>query len=283
MDAMNHHMHPRRAANGRAVFRGAVLAGVLVSTLVTALPSVTFADGDGNKGKHSLVQQPYGLKNKSPFAKTFTLQASMESLVADMAGLKSQVDQLTVANAKLTEANAALQVALNAAKADISTMSVKVVALDKKAVDIVPDLAKYLKIDTTNVVGGVTKPDILFTGVNVHVRSGSGATSDNGTLTGLGNLIIGYNENTYPTPTLTRTGSHNVVGGSMHSYSSYGGMVFGAENTISGPYATVLSGNKNIAIGTNSTVLGKSSQKAVNMNSIMPTTLSTVPTGGGGG
>ena len=279
MGVMNHHMHSRRAANGITMFRGAVMAGLLASTFLTALPSVTFADErDGDqrdaKGRHSLVQQPYGLRNKSPFATTFAtmpiLQASMDALLADMAGLKTQVDQLTVANTRLTEANAALQVALNAAKADISTVSVKVVALDKKAVDIVPDLAKYLKVDITNVVGGVTKPDILFTGANVHVRSGSGATSDNGALTGLGNLIIGYNENTTPTPTLVRTGSHNLVGGSMHSFSSYGGMAFGYQNTISGPYANVVGGSLNLAQGPNSTVYGSASQRTVNLNSYAP-------------
>ena len=284
MDTMSNQIHSRRTANGIPMFRGAVMAGLLASTLVTALPSITFADGDGNKGKHSLVQQPYGLKTKSPFATTFatmeTFQGSMESLVADMSGLKSQVDQLTVANAKLTEANAALQVALNAAKADISTMNVKVAALDTKAADIIPGLGKYLKVDTSTVVGGVTKPDILFTGANVHVRSGSGATNDHGALTGLGNLIIGYNENT-PTPTLVRTGSHNLLGGSMQSFSSYGGMVFGYQNQIKGPYANVVGGSVNLAQGTYSTVHGSTSQMTVNMNSYAPVLTTTRPTGGG--
>jgi hypothetical protein len=304
MDAMNDHMHSRRAANGITAFRGAVMAGFLVSTLMTALPSITFADGrDGDrkddKGKHSLVQHPYDAHAvKNPFAilqaqiDTLTkqqaligpLQAQVDTLTKQLAligPLQAQVNTLTVANTQLTEANAALQVALNAAKADISTMKVSVVALDKKAVDIIPDLATYLKVDKTTMVNNVVKPDILFTGANVHVRSGSGATDDKGALTGLGNLIIGYNENT-TTPTLTRTGSHNVVGGSMNSYGSHGGMVFGYENTVSGPYATVLSGNRNVAQGINSTVLGKTSQKAVNMNSISPTSLSTTPAPGGG-
>ena len=34
----------------------------------------------------------------------------------------------------------------------------------------------------------------MFHGVNVHIVSGSGATDDNGTLRGLGNLIVDYDE-----------------------------------------------------------------------------------------
>jgi hypothetical protein len=276
MDALKDHIHSRRAVNGTTMFHGTVMAGFLVSTLLTSLPSVTFAEGlggdrRGDKARHSLVQHPYGLKAKSPFATTFatvaTLQVSMDALVEDMAGLKAQVDQLTVANTKLTEANAALQVALNAAKADISTVSVKVAALDTKAADIIPGLGKYLKVDTANVLNGVKAPHILVTGANVHVRSGSGFTNDNGTLTGLGNLIVGYNE----TPAfLSRTGSHNLVGGSLNSFSSFGGMVFGLQNTISGQYANVLGGNVNTAVGPNSTVYGGMGQTTVNLNSYAP-------------
>ena len=120
MDATNNHIHSRRAANGITMFRGAVMVGLLISTFLTAFPSIAFADGDGNKGKHSLVQQPYGLKTKSPFAATFvtiaTVQASIDALEATTVGLQAQVDNLTVANTKLTETNMKLTAALEAAK-----------------------------------------------------------------------------------------------------------------------------------------------------------------------
>src|SRR5687767_725294 len=52
--------------------------------------------------------------------------------------------------------------------------------------------------------------DVFFEGCNVHIRSGSGAT--NAAVNGLGNLIIGYNEDTIsPFPPAQRTGSHNLV------------------------------------------------------------------------
>lgn len=264
MDAMNHHMHSRRAANGSTVFRGAVMVGILASTLVTALPSVTFADerdrdGRDDRGRHSLVQQPYGQhphNAKNPFV---AMQAQIDAL-------KAQVDLLTSNMGKLPTPET-----INAMKEDISKMQGTVTALDKKAVDIIPGLADYLKVDKTTVLQGVNGPHILFTGVNVHVRNGSQATNNNELpYQGLGNLIIGYNENTTPTPTLTRTGSHNLVGGSMHSFSSYGGMVFGYQNTISGPYANVVGGSVNLAQGSNSTVYGSASQRAVNLNSYAP-------------
>jgi len=90
---------------------------------------------------------------------------------------------------------------------------------------------------------------VVFESVNLHVRSGSGATNgfpSNAASTspgqtstnGLGNLIIGYDESTIP-PTTTKTGSHNLIIGGRHSYSSFRGVFAGWENTTAGPYATV--------------------------------------------
>jgi hypothetical protein len=85
MDAMNNHMHSRRAANGIPMFRGAVMAGIFASTLLAALPSVTFADGrdrDGrdDRGRHSLIQQPYSQhphNARNPFV---AMQAQIDAL-----------------------------------------------------------------------------------------------------------------------------------------------------------------------------------------------------------
>jgi hypothetical protein len=96
---------------------------------------------------------------------------------------------------------------------------------------------------------GLNGPHLLFTGANVHIRSGWGYTEDNDT--GLGNLIIGYNENTGGN---RRTGSHNLVIGPEHSYSAYGGFVAGLGNTVSGPYASVSGGTANTAAGPASSV-----------------------------
>jgi hypothetical protein len=94
--------------------------------------------------------------------------------------------------------------------------------------------------------------DVIFTDVNVHIRSGSGSTS--GAVNGRGNLIIGYNEDAGSNA--TRTGSHNLVVGPEHSYSSYAGVVAGYANEISGWYATVSGGVNNTASGNYASISG---------------------------
>ena len=94
--------------------------------------------------------------------------------------------------------------------------------------------------------------DLFFTGCNVHIQNGSGYTDS--PPNGLGNLIIGYNESTVVGA--MRTGSHNLVIGTEHSYSSFGGIVGGLYNTISAPYASVTGGAFNTASMSRSTVAG---------------------------
>jgi hypothetical protein len=98
---------------------------------------------------------------------------------------------------------------------------------------------------------GLAGPHVIFTGCNVHIRSGSGATSDS--VNGTGNLVVGYNE---APGTPDRGGSHNFIVGQKHNYSSYGGFVAGEENTISGQAATVSGGKVNTASGRWSSVSG---------------------------
>lgn len=164
----------------------------------------------------------------------------------------------------MTGANTSLHTALKTAQDDITALQVK---LEAKPAGI-PNLEKYVTIET-NPINGVPGPHILITGANVHVRSGSGATDDRlsvgGSLTGRGNLIIGYNEPNATGP--VRTGSHNLVGGSFNAFSSTGGLVFGLRNTLSGPYAAILSGEANTASGTNASVLGGNLNAAIGLRS----------------
>ena len=108
------------------------------------------------------------------------------------------------------------------------------------------------QIDALNaLLSGVTRDEndnITFSGVNVHIVNGTGATD--GTVNGLGNLIVGYNELRGDIGD-DRTGSHNVVVGTINSYSSAGGLVVGFSNTISGPYSSVSGGGANTASGPN--------------------------------
>jgi hypothetical protein len=87
--------------------------------------------------------------------------------------------------------------------------------------------------------------DLAFTGVNVHIRDGSGSTFSD---SGLGNLTVGYNR-ARGAGRDVRTGTHNLVLGDFQNYSGFGGLVAGSVNAISGGYSTVGGGNNNVASG----------------------------------
>merc|ERR1711957_773355 len=132
--------------------------------------------------------------------------------------------------------------------------------------------------------------NIYFTGCNVHIRSGKGSTD--ATTNGKGNLIIGYNE---PRDSLmevpksaegpkkvdvmevpesaegleaeldvsdSRGGSHNLIIGDEHEYTTYGGIVTGRRNGISSKYSAVVGGLDNAASGEYSTVTGGTDNEA---------------------
>ncbi len=93
---------------------------------------------------------------------------------------------------------------------------------------------------------------IQFSEVNVQIVDGSETTGDD--VNGLGNLIVGYNELRGVGD--DRTGSHNIVVGAFHNYSSYGGLVAGYGNNVSGGYSSVSGGSNNTSSGGNSSVSG---------------------------
>jgi hypothetical protein len=88
-----------------------------------------------------------------------------------------------------------------------------------------------------------TATDFIFDGCNVHIQNGAGST---GSLNSLGNLIIGYNKNQVS----QRSGSHNLIVGDLHEYTSYGGVVTGTENTLSAPNSTIMSSVDSSSTGT---------------------------------
>jgi len=99
---------------------------------------------------------------------------------------------------------------------------------------------------------GGTARTLRVSGVNLQVVNGSGQTD--GTLNGVGNLILGYSE---PEPNgFDRRGSHNLVIGPRHTFSSVAGIVAGYDSVVSAPYATVLGGSNNTASAYFATVCG---------------------------
>lgn len=100
--------------------------------------------------------------------------------------------------------------------------------------------------------------EVYFTGCNVNVRNGTGQTH---TKNALGNLIVGYDDD--QAPPLDRSGSHNLVVGARHTYSSTGGFVAGSDNTISGQFSTVSGGYHNEAFSPGSAVTGGEENRTV--------------------
>ena len=88
--------------------------------------------------------------------------------------------------------------------------------------------------------------DLVIEGTNLHIRSGSGATDAE--VNGRGNLIVGYDEED-PLSGSEKSGSHNIVVGPFHTYTSYGGFVAGSTNAILAPNASVSGGRLNTARG----------------------------------
>jgi TolA-binding protein len=112
----------------------------------------------------------------------------------------------------------------------VATLQGRVTTIDTTVADLEEKL-EYMTVETGELEG-LTGPHVIFEGVNVHVRSGSGLTDDNtdkeefpepgvgedNVFTGLGNLIVGYNEDAdedaeaeYPIPQI-REGSHKKWG-----------------------------------------------------------------------
>src|SRR5262245_17298364 len=126
----------------------------------------------------------------------------------------------------------------------------RVAALEDKLVAVTFDSANH---------------ELMLTGANLRIVNGLGNTE---TTNGVGNLIVGYNESRQGNPdcsgstgafcTDTRTGSHNVVAGQQNNFSSFGGLVVGEHNEISGTFASVSGGRNNAASGDSASVSGGS-------------------------
>ena len=93
---------------------------------------------------------------------------------------------------------------------------------------------------------------LLVSGANVQIVNGMGSTNTKNTC---GNLVVGYNEVRGAGAT-RRSGSHNIVVGPKHEYTSYGGIVAGEYNGIHGAYASVTGGFENEAEGLSSSITG---------------------------
>ncbi len=95
-------------------------------------------------------------------------------------------------------------------------------------------------------VGG--KPTIQFSRVNVQIVDGEGSEN---LVNGEGNLVIGYPGDSVEGSRAeeAETGSHNLALGEGEEFTSYGGIVSGIKDRISGQFASVISGLSDTASG----------------------------------
>ena len=133
-------------------------------------------------------------------------------------------------------------------------------------VAVMEEILQFVYVETEEI-NGLAGPHWIVEGANVHVRSGSGSTNFRichpsgpgcGPGTGLGNLVVGYNE-LPPSQTRPNRGMHNLVVGPGHTYRSTGGFIAGSHNSLSGLGgwgASVTGGENNEASGHLSSVSG---------------------------
>ena len=91
----------------------------------------------------------------------------------------------------------ALQAKVASLQATVSTLQGQVSSLQSQLAVVQSNaalaLGPFVTVDP-DAEFGVVGPHITFKGANIHIVSGSGFTNDNDNPTGLGNLIVGYNE-----------------------------------------------------------------------------------------
>jgi hypothetical protein len=104
----------------------------------------------------------------------------------------------------------------------------------------------------------VAGTSFIISGKNVLIQDGSGGTES---LSGLGNLIVGYNED--GGSARSRTGAHNLVVGTLHSYTNFGGLVAGQGNWIQGRYNSISGGSGNVTNAFWSSVSGGTANQAL--------------------
>lgn len=247
----------------KIAFVGLLMMGLLaVSNLSPAADESSNRDGNG---RHRLLNTELRSKIKDLRDKSANHREDSDNqggMPGSLAALQAQVTSLNTNMAGMVNNEASLLSQLNAANIQLSTLAARLSALETSGGSTSPALAalaKYVSVDP-NPINGLKGPHVIFHDANVHVRSGSGTTAEAGGLTGLGNLIVGYNEMPVPDmlvpPGGSRVGSHNLVVGPSHAFTSTGGAVFGKDNLISGQYATILGGDHNISEGPASSILG---------------------------
>jgi hypothetical protein len=142
-----------------------------------------------------------------------------------------QVQQLVTL---LTETEERVTLLEEKCVAVVSSMTVveSTLASHETRLAAVEDKTQFMRVDGTTTI---------FEGTNIQILDGTGTTEG---VNGLGNLIIGYNEEAdflkcYSAAPL-RTGSHNLIVGSDNEWTGFGSLVSGRLDRMHGNYCTML-------------------------------------------
>ena len=229
------------------------------------------------------------------------LEARIAVLESVVIQLQAQIDGNATA---ITATGNALQAQIDGnATAITSTGNALQAQIDGNATAITAteDTLQYVSV-IDGELNGVAGPHFIIEGANVHVRSGAGSTSEQcrgqdfacPRRTGLGNLIIGYNEPRQPwidviyngeyvaqqtngahasTATLCaadpafrdidglplcdrREGSHGLIMGRWNNNMGHANIVAGLTNDVGGHFVSVIGGQQNSATANYSVVSG---------------------------
>ena len=206
--------------------------------------------------REGATEQPF----KIPFTRKRTIMSNNKLKITSAVFATAALLRVSVVHAQ------GIPHELEDLKARVASLEATVSALEAQVATIQSNhsllLGPFVNVDP-NPEAGVIGPNIVFSGANIHIVSGTGATNDNGNPTGLGNLIIGYDEDptvlaALPLSPGDRGGSHNLVIGRANRFTlaAFGGLVAGEVNTISNSEASVTGGRGNTASGSFASVSG---------------------------
>jgi hypothetical protein len=244
-------------------------------TVIAAFPQTAPASSFA-PGSYLLTVVFPGLSTASFEVALGASESTVLTLQREVTDLRTAVSSWQTTVAALQTSNSQLQTAVVTLQTNVGSLQ----AINAKLLAAINAVASNSVLALNGKLN--LSPDgstALFNGVNVQIVNGLGNTE---TTNGTGNLIVGYNETNPGTvmPLLLicsdgayldqascaanggvwganqRTGSHNLVIGTWHSYTQYGGVVAGHSNAINRGYANVTGGGFNIASGFVSTVSG---------------------------
>jgi uncharacterized coiled-coil protein SlyX len=216
-------------------------------------------------------------------------QATIQSLQKQITLVQSNETTQASSIAALSKSFVPIQSAV-AATQGVDTSQASAIAqlqftMNKIVQNPVLGLAPFVTVDWNPEVGMVG-PHVIFHGCNVHFVSGSGTTNDNGNPTGLGNVVIGYDEDPASSTIVSpysstgasnplypgdRVGSHNLIVGRWHRWLrlAFGSIVAGENNTLDNEGASVLGGAYNIAEAPLSVVVSGVYNATMNSESVI--------------